>query len=219
MPREVWKLYVDGSATNNASGAGIILVTPTGHNFHSALRFKFEATNNESEYEALLAGLRMAIELKGKEIRCYSDSQLVINQILGDYQARGMRMAAYLEKVKTTFEDFEFYSVEQIPREDNALAVALARLTTSKEAEELSIVPVEMLHELSIVQSQEIELIEEKPTWMTPIIAYLTEGILPEDRNKAQRLMYQLPRYTMLDNKLYRRDFSMPLLKDSGRST
>ena len=86
-PRDVWKLYVDGSATDNASGAGIILVTPTGHKFHSALRFKFEATNNESEYEALLAGLRMAIELKAKAIRCYSDSQLVINQILGDYQA------------------------------------------------------------------------------------------------------------------------------------
>ena len=212
-PRDVWKLYVDGSATDNASGAGIILVTPTGHKFHSALKFKFEATNNESEYEALLAGLRMAIELKAKAIRCYSDSQLVINQILGDYQARGTRMAAHLEKVKTTFKDFEFYSVERIPREDNPLADALARLATSKEAEELSIVPVEVLHEPSIVQSREIELIEEKTTWMTSIIAYLFEGTLPEDRIKARRLMYQLPRYTMLDGKLYRRGYSMPFLK------
>ena len=84
-------------------------------------------------------------------------------------------MAAYLEKVKIAFEDFEFYSVEQIPREDNALVDALVRLATSKEAEELSIVPVEVLHEPSIVQSREIELIEEKPTWMSPIIAYLSE--------------------------------------------
>ena len=122
-------------------------------------------------------------------------------------------MAAYLEKVKIAFEDFEFYSVEQISREDNALADALARLATSKEAEELSIVPVKVLHETSIVQSQEIELIEEKTTWMTPIIAYLSEGTLPEDRNEAHRLMYQLPRYTMLDAKLYRRGYSMPLLK------
>ena len=71
---DVWKLYVDGSATDNASGAGIILVTPTGHKFHSALRFEFEATNNESEYEALLVGLRMATELKAKAIKCFSDS-------------------------------------------------------------------------------------------------------------------------------------------------
>ena len=84
-------------------------------------------------------------------------------------------MAAYLERVKAALEDFEFYSVEAIPREDNSLADALARLATSKEAEELSIVPVETLHEPSIVQSQDIELIEEKTTWMTPIIAYLSE--------------------------------------------
>ena len=82
-----------------------------------------------------MAGLRMATELKAKAIRCFSDSQLVINQVLGDYQARGTRMAAYLERVKTALEDFEFYSVEAIPREDNALADALVRLATSKEAE------------------------------------------------------------------------------------
>ena len=73
-------------------------------------------------------------------------------------------MAAYLEKVKTAFEDFEFYSVEQIPREDNALANALARLATSKEVEELSIVLVEVLHEPSIIKSREVDLIEGKPT-------------------------------------------------------
>ena len=52
-PRDVWKLYVDGSTTDNASGTGIILVTPTAHKFHSTLRFKFKETNNELDYEAL----------------------------------------------------------------------------------------------------------------------------------------------------------------------
>ena len=66
-------------------------------------------------------------------------------------------MITYLEKFKTTFEDFEFYSVEQIPRKDNALADALVRMATSKEAKELSTVPVEVLHEPNIVQSREIE--------------------------------------------------------------
>lgn len=89
LPKEVWKLYVDGSAMNNASVVGIILVTPTGYKFHSALRFKFKATNNESKYEVLLAGLRMDTGLKAKAIKCYSDSQLVVNQIKGEYQARG----------------------------------------------------------------------------------------------------------------------------------
>lgn len=54
---------------DNASRAWIILITQTRQKFHSVLRFKFEATNNEFEYEALLAGLRMATELKANEIR------------------------------------------------------------------------------------------------------------------------------------------------------
>ena len=76
--RELWKLYIDGFM-------GIILITPSGYKFHSALRFEFEASNNTTEYEALLAGLRMAVELKAKAIHCYSDSQLVINQVRGEY--------------------------------------------------------------------------------------------------------------------------------------
>ena len=57
---ELWKLYVDGSSNENGAGAGVILVTPAGSRFHSALRFGFKASNNEAEYEALLAGLRIA---------------------------------------------------------------------------------------------------------------------------------------------------------------
>ena len=48
---------------------------------------------------------------------------------------------------------------------------------------------------------------------MAPIIAYLKDGTLPENKNEARRLMYQLPRYLMLENHLYRQGFSMPLLK------
>ena len=59
-------------------------------------------------------GLRIAKELKAKAIHCYSDSQLVVNQILGEYQARGTKMAAYLEKAKTSLEHFEFYAIEQV---------------------------------------------------------------------------------------------------------
>ena len=56
-------------------------------------------------------------------------------------------------------------------------------------------------------------MIETEPTWMTPIVDYLENGILPKDRNQAQKLMYQLPRYTILDGKLYRRGYSMLLLR------
>ena len=75
----LWRIFVDGSSNKNRSGAGIILISPEGHHFHSALRFGFEASNNEAKYEALLAGLRVARKLKVSSIQCYSDSQLVVN--------------------------------------------------------------------------------------------------------------------------------------------
>ena len=65
------------------------LLPPLGYKFHSTLRFEFEASNNEAEYEALFAGIRMTTELKAKAIHCYSHSQLVINQVRGEYQSRG----------------------------------------------------------------------------------------------------------------------------------
>lgn len=208
----MWKLYVDGSTTSTVLGAGIILITPTGYKFHTALRFKFEASNNEAEYEALLASLRMAVELKAGAIHCYNDSLLVVNHILGEYQARGSRMVAYLRKVQNTLDHFEYYKVEQIPREENDMVDALARLATSRDADELSIIPVKVLGQPSISESEDVVLLDEQVPWMTPILQYLRDGILLIDRNSARRLMYQIPRYLVDDKKLYRRGFSTPLL-------
>ncbi|GJR97178.1 reverse transcriptase domain-containing protein [Tanacetum coccineum] len=58
-----WKLFTDGSSCIDGSGAGLILTNPEGTEFTYALRFRFDATNNEAEYEALIAGLRIAEQI------------------------------------------------------------------------------------------------------------------------------------------------------------
>ncbi|KAL5579243.1 hypothetical protein UlMin_011685 [Ulmus minor] len=93
-----WKLYVDGSSTETSSGAGIILVSPDGVKLSCAVRFKFKATNNQAEYEALLSGLRLAKEVSARHLTIYSDSQLVVSQVNSEFQAKGEKMASYLEK-------------------------------------------------------------------------------------------------------------------------
>ncbi|GJV18604.1 reverse transcriptase domain-containing protein [Tanacetum coccineum] len=55
-----WTLFTDGSSCVDGCGAGVLLTDPEGAEFTYALRFQFEATNNEAEYEALIAGLRIA---------------------------------------------------------------------------------------------------------------------------------------------------------------
>ncbi|PON58537.1 Ribonuclease H, partial [Parasponia andersonii] len=76
----LWKLYVDGSSNENGAGAGLVLISPKGHNIHCALHFEFPASNNEAEYEALIARLKLAQEMKVEMIELYSDSQLIVCQ-------------------------------------------------------------------------------------------------------------------------------------------
>ena len=65
-----------------------------------ALRFSFKTSNNQAEYEALIAGLRIAKDLKVEKLRAYSDSQLVVGQAKGEFEAKDPVMAKYLQKVR-----------------------------------------------------------------------------------------------------------------------
>ena len=121
------------------------MITPEGHRFHCAIRFDFAASNNEAEYEALLAGLRMARDMNIKVLDIYSDSQLVVNQVLGEYQARGLKMMAYLNKTKDLLAQFTKYTLQQIPRDQNLNVDTLGKLASAKDADTLNIVPVERL--------------------------------------------------------------------------
>lgn len=71
-------MYVDGSSTSTRSGAGIVLIKLTRQVFNSVVRFNFMATNNEAEYEALVAGLHLAMTLGVRRLLIYSDSQLIV---------------------------------------------------------------------------------------------------------------------------------------------
>ena len=181
-PIPKWELYVDGASNEYGAGAGIILVSPEGHRIHSVLRFKFNASNNEAEYEALLAGLRIARELKVEHLGIVSDSQLVVNQILGEYQARGLRMEAYLAKAQELLHTLGRYTIRQVPREQNSNADALAKLATSRDSELIDVVPVENLEVPSIDVVEEISQVGELGGWMQPIVDYLTSGTLPPIR-------------------------------------
>ncbi|GFY87564.1 hypothetical protein Acr_05g0012030 [Actinidia rufa] len=79
-PTVAWQMYVDRARNCQGAGTGVVLKSPEGAVFEQCLRFNFLATNNEAEYEALIAGLRSASKLGVPELCVYSDSKLVINQ-------------------------------------------------------------------------------------------------------------------------------------------
>nr|GFD50525.1 reverse transcriptase domain-containing protein [Tanacetum cinerariifolium] len=99
--QEQWTLFTDGSSCVDGSGAAVILTSPEGTKFTYALRFQFAASNNEAEYEALIAGLRIAARMGVQNVHVIVDSKLVANQVLGIHVANEENMIKYLEKVKS----------------------------------------------------------------------------------------------------------------------
>jgi hypothetical protein len=80
-----WTLSVDGASNIRGSGAGVVLEGPDGVLIEQSLRFAFKASNNQAEYKALLAGMKLAKEMEVMDLRAKSDSQLVTNQVSGEF--------------------------------------------------------------------------------------------------------------------------------------
>ncbi|KAL0462544.1 UNVERIFIED_CONTAM: hypothetical protein Slati_0142000 [Sesamum latifolium] len=128
-----WLLHVDGSSTAQGSGAGIVITTPQGEDLEFAIKFDFKASNNEAEYEALVIGMRMAHETGVKHLLAYSDSQLVVKQVEGTYEAKEESMIQYLQQIADLKTKFHHFQIIQIPREENAKADSLSKLASSLE--------------------------------------------------------------------------------------
>ncbi|XP_038707287.1 uncharacterized protein LOC120002598 [Tripterygium wilfordii] len=212
-PSHLWELQVDGSSTRRGSGAGIVLVAPEGEVLEMAIRLGFPATNNEAEYEALFQGVQNALRLGAKELVIYSDSQLVVSQLTGLYSARTATMD--MEKTKQLLDRLHDYKVIQIPREQNDHADALATLASADQQGVKRVIQVQVLERSSIDEMpEEIRCAEEQvPSWMDPIVAYLKDGILPEDKKEARKLAVKAARFWLSpDQKLYKKSFSGPYL-------
>ncbi|GJS11576.1 reverse transcriptase domain-containing protein [Tanacetum coccineum] len=95
--------------------------------YHDWLSNPMMATNNEAEYEALIAGLRIAEKIGVQNLQVNVDSKLVANQVNGTYIAKETEMVKYLEKVKTLAKAFWQFSINQVPRMENKQAMKLSK--------------------------------------------------------------------------------------------
>ena len=126
-----WKVYMDGAANQRGSRVGIVLILSDGATLEKSLRLGFLATNNEAEYEALLQRMTMVQRLGGRVIEAFSDSKLVVGQVIGELEARDARMQEYLGRVKRLQSSFESFNLTHVSRSVNTHADSLATLATS----------------------------------------------------------------------------------------
>ncbi|GAV86323.1 RVT_3 domain-containing protein [Cephalotus follicularis] len=212
--RGIWKLSVDGSSCLTGSGAGLVLTSADGWTLEYALRFKFKATNNEVEWEALIAGLKIAKHLEVQKIEASSDSQLVVGLKNGEYEAREDPMVKYLSHFQGMKSAFKILRIVKVPRAENVRADQLSKLATAEELEKNQTVLVDYLDSPTISEVDVMDIdVPQGPNWMTPFINWLRNGILPEDPVEARKLVYRANRFQFRDGILYKRFFSFPWLR------
>ena len=106
---------MDGASSSIGASAEIVIITLEGVWLEHSSRLGFRASNNEAEYETLLIGMRIVLDMGAQEVEFYSDSQLVVNQVQGRFKARDSGMKQYLQVVKQIMNKFHTASVSQIP--------------------------------------------------------------------------------------------------------
>ncbi|KAI5316374.1 hypothetical protein L3X38_036081 [Prunus dulcis] len=214
LPNDMWQLHVDGASNHKGARAGVVIITPDGTLLEQAITLGFSASNNEAEYGALLAGLRLAKELTIKRLAIYSDSQLITNQASSEYMAKHPRMIQYLDKVQGLLKEFPTFTIQQVPRAKNTHADALASLGSALDTQFRRSIPVEHLDRPSIEEMEPIDSmqIDEDPSWQDSIIDYLVNGNLPTDKSEVRKVQQKAARYYMQGDKLIRRSYFGPHL-------
>ncbi|XP_017426213.1 uncharacterized protein LOC108334788 [Vigna angularis] len=205
-----WLLSVDGSSGKNGGGAGIVLEGPDGLVIEQAITFNFPASNNQAEYEALIAGLSLARELTVDRLECRMDSKLVVGHVNGTYQVKDNQLLRYFHKAQSLLRNFVEVNVIHVPREQNAKAYLLSKLAHSKERAPLSSI-IKMTLDSPVVEAFVTNLSTPTTDWRQNIKDLMEK----QDNGDSISVVdsKRIARFVCIGDDLYRRGYGTPLLK------
>ena len=113
-----WRLYFDGSVCSNGQGIGVVYLSPHGAVFEASCRLEYFCTNNQAEYEALLFGLEMLLDIGATHIEAFGDSLLVVHHMSMDVVCFDESLHIYLDKCLDIISISNFFSIAHIFRHD-----------------------------------------------------------------------------------------------------
>jgi ribonuclease HI len=114
------------------AGAGLLFFSPLGKHVRYVLRLHFPASNNVAEYEALVNGLRIAVELGVQRLDARGDSHLVIDQVMKNSHCRDQKMEAYCDEVRRLEDKFYGLELNHVARRYNETADELAKIALGR---------------------------------------------------------------------------------------
>jgi ribonuclease HI len=229
---ELWTMYFDGSLMKIGAGAGLLFISPLRKHLRYVLRLHFPASNNVAEYESLVNGLHIAIELGVRRLDARGDSQLVIDQVMKNSHCHDRKMEAYYDEVRRLEDKFYRLELNRVARRYNETADELAKIASGRttvppnvfsrdihqpsvktndtpDPEEASAQP-----ELSSATEGEALRVEGERNGVTPnrnlqtpYLQYLHRGELPLDKAEARWLARRAKSFVLLgvEKELYHR--------------
>ncbi|XP_076924252.1 uncharacterized protein LOC143586612 [Bidens hawaiensis] len=138
---------------------------------------------------------------------------LIAGQIKGTYEAKNEVMASYLSQAKDLIVQFSSCKVIHIKRSENKSADALRKLASKYFEYFAKDICIEVLDRPSVPQHQVLVIQIGVESRMTPVVAYLTLGVLPEEKLAARKIRHKGLNYQVRDGVLYHRSFLGPLLR------
>jgi len=131
--KDQWTLYVDGSSNPKGAGVGIVLEGPNDILIEKSLNFSFKTSNNQAEYEAILAGLSLAREVGVKTLTCKTDSKLTVGHLNDKFQIKDPTLLQYYHLVRTVIQSaFDQVHIQHLPKSENIKADILSKLANTK---------------------------------------------------------------------------------------
>jgi ribonuclease HI len=229
---KLWTMYFDGSLMKTGAGDGLLFISPLGKHVRYVMRLHFLASNNVAEYEALVNGLRIAIELGVRCLDARGDSQLVIDQVMKNSHCRDQKMEAYCDKDRRLEDKFYGLELNHVARRYNETADELAKIASGWTTVPLNVFSRDIYQpfvklndapepegtstQLEVPSAAEGEALRVEIerngvtpnlNWQTPYLEYLLRGELPLDKAEARRLARRAKSFVLLgdEKELYHR--------------
>jgi len=191
------EMYFDGTARQDAATAEEVLISPKKHILSYSFALMQLCFNNVAEYQALILGLQMALEMGIKDLDVYGGSQLVINQLLEEYEVMKKDLVSYHTHACQILERLDIVKLQHILRSANKMADVLENLVATlalgvKEDMAIPFCGKWVVTPLEVEATQEINAISvyevQKEDWHQPLIDYLRHGRLPNDVRHKKKI-------------------------------